>query len=46
MVIPDGKYEGAIVSASSDHTLRVWDVDDAKCVRTLSGHVAEVQGDI
>lgn len=42
VVIPHGKHEGAVVSASSDHNLRVWDIDSVKCSQVLSGHTAEV----
>ena len=34
-VFPDGRR---IVSASSDTTLKVWDVTTGKCVATLKGH--------
>ena len=32
------------VSASDDKTLKVWDVDSGRELRTLKGHSAEVQG--
>ena len=34
-ISPDGKY---VVSASSDQTLTLWDVESGKHIRTFSGH--------
>lgn len=34
-ITPDGK---AIISASDDKSIRVWDLETAKCVRELRGH--------
>jgi len=39
-VFPDGRR---VVSASSDCTLRVWDVATGKCVATLKGHSGSVR---
>jgi len=36
---PDGKQ---IVSASSDHTLRVWDIQSGSSLHTLQGHKSDV----
>src|ERR1700680_3416299 len=36
--------EGRAVSASSDRTLKVWDVESGQGLRTLSAHAARVQG--
>ncbi len=38
---PDGRYA---ISASDDHTLKVWDVDVGAEVRTLAGHTSWVRG--
>ena len=38
-VTPDGKRA---VSASSDHTLKVWDLDAGRVLRTLKGHSSPV----
>jgi WD40 repeat protein len=40
-VTPDGKRA---VSASADHTLKVWDLDTGRALRTLEGHSADVCG--
>lgn len=32
------------VSASSDETLRLWDLESGECLRTLEGHAKEVAG--
>ncbi|MGA2435980.1 MAG: AAA family ATPase, partial [Bryobacteraceae bacterium] len=40
-VTPDGKRA---VSASWDHTLKVWDLETGRELRTLEGHSASVQG--
>jgi len=40
-VTPDGKRA---VSASSDKTLKVWDVDTGRALRTLEGHSGVVHG--
>jgi WD40 repeat protein len=40
-VTPDGKRA---VSTSSDHTLKVWDLDTGRALRTLEGHSASVHG--
>ena len=40
-VTPDGKYA---VSASEDHTLKVWDLATGRALRTLEGHSASVYG--
>ncbi len=34
-MFPDGRR---VVSASSDNTLKVWDIETGKCVATLEGH--------
>jgi WD40 repeat protein/nucleoside phosphorylase/tetratricopeptide (TPR) repeat protein len=34
-VTPDGRR---VVSASQDHTLKVWDFDSGRCLATLQGH--------
>ena len=39
-MFPDGRR---VVSASSDSTLKVWDVATGKCVATLEGHSDEVR---
>jgi WD40 repeat protein len=33
---------GLVVSASYDHTLRVWDLESGKHIHTLSGHTSSV----
>ena len=33
-----------LLSASGDHSLKVWDAATGQCLRTLSGHTAGVQG--
>ena len=38
---PDGKRA---VSASWDHTLKVWDLDSGRELRTLEGHLDSVNG--
>ena len=38
---PDGKRA---VSASGDHTLKVWDLDSGRALRTLEGHSGYVDG--
>ncbi len=38
-ITPDGQYA---VSASADHTLRIWDIFTGESRITLSGHTAEV----
>jgi WD40 repeat protein len=38
-VTPDGRY---VVSASGDHTLRVWDLETGLELRTLAGHTSWV----
>ena len=40
-VTPDGKRA---VSASSDKTLKVWDLETGRALRTLEGHSAHVSG--
>ncbi len=35
--------EKRVVSASRDHTLRVWDLDSGETIRTLEGHTSGVQ---
>ena len=40
-VTPDGKRA---VSASQDHTLKVWDLETGRALRTLEGHSAAVRG--
>ena len=40
-VTPDGRRA---VSASSDNTLKVWDLETGKGVRTLAGHASSVWG--
>ena len=35
---------GLAVSASSDHTLKVWEVDSGRELRTLAGHTGGVHG--
>jgi WD40 repeat protein len=40
-VTQDGKRA---VSASADHTLKVWDLDTGRMLRTLEGHSASVNG--
>jgi WD40 repeat protein len=40
-VTPDGKRA---VSASTDNTLKVWDLDTGRALRTLEGHSASVHG--
>ena len=39
-MFPDGRR---VVSASTDKTLKVWDVATGKCVATLEGHSATVR---
>ena len=39
--MPDGKRA---VSASDDHTLKVWDLDTGRALRTLEGHCPDVSG--
>ncbi|NJL29006.1 MAG: TIR domain-containing protein [Thermoanaerobaculia bacterium] len=36
---PDGKFA---LSGSDDNTVRLWDLDDARCLRVLEGHAARV----
>jgi WD40 repeat protein len=36
---PDGKF---LASASSDYTIKLWDVSNNSCIRTLSGHTDNV----
>ena len=36
---PDGKY---IASCSNDKTIKIWEVETGRCVRTLLGHTASV----
>jgi WD40 repeat protein len=36
---PDGKRA---LSGSDDHTVRLWDVDDGRCLRVLKGHSSAV----
>ena len=38
--LPDGKR---VVSASEDHTLKLWDVETGKEIRSFSGHTAPVR---
>jgi WD40 repeat protein len=38
-VSPDGRY---VLSASKDHTVKVWELSSGKEVRTLSGHTSSV----
>ncbi|MDR0656484.1 MAG: hypothetical protein LBG22_09250, partial [Treponema sp.] len=33
---PDGKY---IVSGSTDNTVKLWDTESGREIRTLSGHI-------
>lgn len=33
----------AVVSGSRDSTLRVWDIENGECMKTLQGHVAAVR---
>src|SRR5271166_3377270 len=40
-ITPDGLRA---VSASDDHTLRVWDLESGQSVRTLEGHSSSVNG--
>lgn len=40
-VTPDGRYA---VSASYDRTLRVWDLETGREIRTLQGHSSAVNG--
>jgi WD40 repeat protein len=40
-VSPDGRHA---VSASEDHTLKVWDLETGRELRTLTGHSAPVSG--
>jgi WD40 repeat protein len=40
-VTPDGRYA---VSASADHTLKVWDLSTGNEIRTLHGHTEAVNG--
>jgi WD40 repeat protein len=40
-ISPDGKV---IISASGDHTLKVWKVENGRELRTLTGHTDEVLG--
>jgi WD40 repeat protein len=40
-VTPDGKRA---VSASTDNTLKVWDLDTGRALRTLEGHSSSVEG--
>jgi len=40
-VTPDGKR---VVSASWDHTLKAWDLETGRVLRTLEGHSAGVSG--
>jgi WD40 repeat protein len=40
-ITPDGRRA---VSASGDHTLRVWDLESSQSVHTLQGHTAWVTG--
>jgi len=40
-ITPDGK---TVISASSDKTLRVWDLETGKCRRILRGHAGNVVG--
>ncbi len=35
---------GQVISASADHTLKVWDLESGTVLRTLTGHSAEVRG--
>ena len=37
---PDGKY---VASGSFDSTVKIWEVETAKCLKTLHGHTAGVQ---
>jgi WD40 repeat protein len=34
-VTPDGRW---VLTGSSDATIRVWDIQSGKCLRTLRGH--------
>jgi len=38
---PDGRQ---VLSASSDHTVKVWDLETGVLVRTLRGHSSDVHG--
>ncbi|MCB0167217.1 MAG: WD40 repeat domain-containing protein, partial [Anaerolineae bacterium] len=38
---PDGRW---IVSASLDHTMKVWNVESGRAIRTLEGHTGSVNG--
>jgi WD40 repeat protein len=40
-VMPDGRHA---ISASQDHTLRVWDLDTGQELRILAGHAGTVNG--
>lgn len=36
---PNGEY---VASDSNDQTVRIWDVNDGGCIRTMEGHIGEV----
>lgn len=37
---PDGKY---LITGGSDHTVKIWDLESSKLIKTLHGHIGDIQ---
>ena len=38
-ITPDGRY---VISGSEDNSLKVWDLQNVPCIKTLTGHIAPI----